>query len=189
MYTDKRENSSEVVNIVVAGSLGTGEVDVEALVEDMIIESSSVSPGQAHISRNSDSPTLMLYRSGKYVIAGAKSENDIDSLIDWLIAELHRLNVGTDSEVIRSSKELRYMVVKYEFGQTLDLSRLMLELGMENAEYEPEQFPGLIYRDPERQCTILIFSTGRIMVTGVRSRSEAQVAYEHLCSKLSNDLV
>lgn len=70
------------------------------------------------------------------------------------------------------------------FVGTLDmnvnLEALTIALGLENTEYEPEQFPAIIYRPPQFKVTLLIFSTGKIIVGGTTNREEAESAIQHL---------
>ena len=61
-------------------------------------------------------------------------------------------------------------------NEKLNLSNLMLHLPFDKTEYEPEQFPGLIYRVNEPNVVFLIFSSGRCVITGSKSFEEAQEA-------------
>ena len=44
-----------------------------------------------------------------------------------------------------------------------------------DVEYNPERFPGLVMRVPDPKATLLIFSTGKMVVTGFRDASEAEI--------------
>ena len=59
-------------------------------------------------------------------------------------------------------------------------------LGLENVEYEPEQFPGLVYRVKEPKAVILIFSSGRIVCVGARSTEDVSKAVEKVSEKLTH---
>lgn len=59
---------------------------------------------------------------------------------------------------------------------------------MERTEYEPEQFPGLIYRPEFLDCVILIFATGRVVITGTREFEIAERAFKQLQNTLSEYL-
>jgi len=61
---------------------------------------------------------------------------------------------------------------------------------LENIEYEPEQFPGLVYRIKEPKVAMLIFGSGKIVCTGARKVSEVSVAVDKLSDELSSlDLI
>ena len=58
-------------------------------------------------------------------------------------------------------------------GAKIDLSNLMMYLPFDKTEYEPEQFPGLIYRIDNPKVVFLIFSSGRCVITGSKDFDEA----------------
>ena len=80
---------------------------------------------------------------------------------------------------------LSNIVVSAELNAKISLEKLAIEL--EDAEYNPEQFPGLIFRLGKEGPTMLIFNSGRIIATGSKSINEAKKAIEKLI-KLLNDL-
>ena len=51
----------------------------------------------------------------------------------------------------------------------LNLNAVALGLGLENIEYEPEQFPGLVYRIKQPKIVVLIFCSGKLVITGGKS--------------------
>jgi len=51
---------------------------------------------------------------------------------------------------------------------------------LSNTEYEPEQFPGLVYKLMDAKATFLLFSNGKVVCTGTKSREEVQIALEKL---------
>jgi transcription initiation factor TFIID TATA-box-binding protein len=74
------------------------------------------------------------------------------------------------------------MVASGSIGMDLNLNALALEL--ENTEYEPEQFPGLVYKLPGTRATFLLFSNGKIVCTGTRSESKLREAVDKLVKVL-----
>lgn len=123
---------------------------------------------------------VLLFRSGKAVATGAKSFEDIDVAFkimrddltshDFTLYEpermfttVHNLVVTSDySDIIGNSK--------------LNLSNLMMYLPFDKTEYEPEQFPGLIYRISDPNVVFLIFSSGKCVITGSKDMDEANYA-------------
>ena len=51
---------------------------------------------------------------------------------------------------------------------------------MENVMYEPEVFPGLIYRMKEPKSVLLLFSTGKIVCTGVKDEETVKLVFDKL---------
>ena len=60
----------------------------------------------------------------------------------------------------------------------LNLNLLALEL--ENTEYEPEQFPGLVYKLAEPTATFLLFSNGKLVCTGTKNRAQLEDSMKQL---------
>lgn len=71
-----------------------------------------------------------------------------------------------------------------DLNHELDLSAIAVLLGIENTEYEPEQFPGVIYRENDR-ITMLLFSSGKFVVTGSTSYGQALSSVERLLDLFS----
>jgi len=63
-------------------------------------------------------------------------------------------------------------------------STLITRMKLENTEYEPEQFPGLVYKLEEARATFLLFSNGKIVCTGTKSEKEVHLALDKLIENL-----
>ncbi|HEX59473.1 MAG TPA: TATA-box-binding protein, partial [Methanomicrobia archaeon] len=57
-------------------------------------------------------------------------------------------------------------------------------LGLEGMEYEPEVFPGLVYRIEKPKVAILIFSSGKLVITGGKTKEDCEKAVEILVNEL-----
>jgi transcription initiation factor TFIID TATA-box-binding protein len=66
------------------------------------------------------------------------------------------------------------IVASTSLAEHLDLSRIALAL--EGSEYEPEQFPGLVYRVEEPKVVLLLFGSGKVVCTGAKEESEIEQA-------------
>lgn len=64
----------------------------------------------------------------------------------------------------------------------IPLEVLALEFGVEEVEYEPEQFPALVYRPPDH--VVLIFSSGKILVTGLTTMENVFDAASDIASRV-----
>ena len=73
------------------------------------------------------------------------------------------------------------MVLLEDLGRPIDLNRLCAA-ARDRAEYEPEQFPGLVYTLTKGKA--LVFSTGKVIITGVTSWGEAEAALAQLRTDL-----
>jgi transcription initiation factor TFIID TATA-box-binding protein len=67
------------------------------------------------------------------------------------------------------------------------LSRpIALGLGLENVEFEQELFPGLIYRIKQPKVVVLIFSSGKLVITGGKSPAESEEGVRIVRMQLEN---
>ena len=127
----------------------------------------------------------LIFGSGKMVCTGAKSVKMAKRAVRKVVRKLKNAGI-----IILRNPEItiQNIVATVDIG-----SRVDLEGGakvMENVIYEPEQFPGLMYRLAEPKVVMLIFNSGKVVITGARSGEEAQEAAEKLRASLrGNDLV
>ena len=56
----------------------------------------------------------------------------------------------------------------------LNLNLNLLALQLENTEYEPEQFPGLVYKLADPTATFLLFSNGKLVCTGTKNKQQLE---------------
>jgi transcription initiation factor TFIID TATA-box-binding protein len=172
----------EVVNMVGGGQVGR-ELDLSELtneIEGSRVEYNPASFAGLIIEFEEAQPTVILFTSGKFSIAGAKSRPQFDDTYNQLIDELNKLGISG----LNPSFEVRYMVVSADLHQEIDLERLSIQLGMENIEYEPEQFPGLFYRRDDLEVLYLIFSSGKVNISGPPDQSLIEDALTDLHQKI-----
>ena len=74
------------------------------------------------------------------------------------------------------------VVASTSLGQELDLKAIALALG--GSEYEPEQFPGLVYRIVDPKGVLLMFGSGKVVCTGARQPSDVERAVERITAEL-----
>ena len=81
-----------------------------------------------------------------------------------------------------AKKNIENVVASTYLGQELDLNKIQSALA--GAEYNPQQFPGLVYRLKEPKTATLIFRSGKDVCTGAKCRDDVKVAI----SKVAKDL-
>ena len=74
------------------------------------------------------------------------------------------------------------VVASTSLGHELDLKAIALALG--GSEYEPEQFPGLVYRINEPKVVLLMFGSGKVVCTGARKPADVETAVEKITAEL-----
>ena len=122
----------------------------------------------------------LIFGSGKMVCTGAKSERQAKTAINKVVRELKNNGI-----VIRRKPTIKIvnMVASASFGVRIELEKAVYRLG--RTMFEPEQFPGLIYRMDEPRVVILVFASGKIVCTGAKREEEV---YESV-NKLRDQLV
>ena len=65
--------------------------------------------------------------------------------------------------------KIQNIVASANLQSTLNLEAVALEL--ENTEYEPEQFPGLVYRLSDPKVVLLLFGSGKVVCTGAKTKA------------------
>lgn len=107
---------------------------------------------------------LLIFSSGKVVITGATEKSHIKLALSRLKEKLEEADIACKKEPL---VEIENIVASAELGVGVNLDLLALESF--NVEYEPEQFPGLVYRLEDPKTTILVFRSGKIVITGAKS--------------------
>lgn len=125
--------------------------------------------------------TYLLFRSGKVVSLGAKSTEELPIGIKKLCEKLREsgFEVSSVSEIA-----IKNVVASFDLYAEVNLMNIALALGLENVEYEPEQFPALVYWLEETHAVFLIFNSGKIICLGTKSPEQASEAIDALSSKL-----
>jgi transcription initiation factor TFIID TATA-box-binding protein len=78
------------------------------------------------------------------------------------------------------------IVTSGELCDGLNLNTVAIGLGLENIEYEPEQFPGLIYRPDDIDVAILLFGSGKLVVTGGQTIEQIDRGFEYVKEELES---
>jgi transcription initiation factor TFIID TATA-box-binding protein len=123
--------------------------------------------------------TSLVFSTGKIVCTGAKSEGDVDNAVNLVIKELKKVGIKFTQ---KPDIQVQNVVASGDIGEKLNLVNLAFKL--KTAEYEPEQFPGLVYKVPESHITFLLFGTGKIVCTGAKNEKEIKRAIDGLVKTL-----
>ena len=169
----------KVVNIVVSASLGH-DIPLEKMAATL--SNTEYNPEQfpGLVLRIKEPKTsALIFSSGKIVCTGARSMDKVRESIDKIIKSLEKINIKI---TIKPEIKIQNIVASGTVGMDLNLNTLAMKL--ENTEYEPEQFPGLVYKLAEAKATFLLFSNGKVVCTGTKSEEEVHRALEKLIENL-----
>ncbi|WP_457549668.1 TATA-box-binding protein [Archaeoglobus sp.] len=125
----------------------------------------------------------LIFRSGKVVCTGSKSVEDARRAVKQIVKIVGSLGIPVieDPEV-----KVQNIVASADLGTDLNLNAIAIGLGLENVEYEPEQFPGLVYRLRDPRVVVLIFGSGKMVVTGGKTPDDARRAVEKIAEELES---
>lgn len=174
----------EVVNVV--GMITyQQELDLAALAETFSkrdeITNVTYEPAENHWLQTRFAPDdtyAAFYRSGRCSIAGGESTQHFEQVvarINTVMKDL--LEFDYEPEV-----EVSNIVATADLGSNISLEQLAVKLGMESIEYEPEQFPALMYRGTDH--VILVFSSGKLLCTGLTDLDSVSVAIGEMVSQI-----
>lgn len=169
----------EVVNIVVSTSL---EHDIPLERMAATLPNTEYNPEQFPglvIRIKEPKTSALIFSSGKVVCTGARTIEKVHESIKKIIKSLEKINVMI---TIEPKVTIQNIVASGSVGMDLNLNVLAMKL--ENTEYEPEQFPGLVYKLPAAKATFLLFSNGKIVCTGTKSVDQVHAALDKLIIQL-----
>ncbi|MFX1379528.1 MAG: TATA-box-binding protein [Promethearchaeota archaeon] len=121
---------------------------------------------------------IILFKNGKIILTGLKSFNHIKLALNRLILKLNKILEKNINKNLIHPKVVN-IVITANFNIQINLDRAAVKL--ENSIYEPEVFPGLIFRSiiPVKSV-FLIFSTGKVVFTGVNEKEVIEPALINL---------
>ncbi|EEB05408.1 TATA-binding protein [Schizosaccharomyces japonicus yFS275] len=124
--------------------------------------------------------TALIFASGKMVVTGAKSEDDSKLASRKYARIIQKLGFNAKFTDFKIQNIVGSCDVKFP----IRLEGLAYSHGTFSS-YEPELFPGLIYRMVKPKIVLLIFVSGKIVLTGAKVREEIYQAFEAIYPVLS----
>ena len=106
-----------------------------------------------------------------------------------VIAPSDGIRAATDEEVADEDSRIRGIREGEPLAalpRKLNLNNLTFHLPFDKVEYEPEQFPGLIYRLDYPKVVCLIFGSGKMVITGARAKAEILEAVQFIQDELAD---
>lgn len=172
-----------VENVVASGSTGT-ELDLQKI--SMALDDAEYVPEKfpGLIYKLKEPKTAMLlFTSGKLVCTGAKNIEMVNEAVSKVLGNIRKIGIDvTDSPEIK----IQNIVATADMKRDLNLNTIAITLGLERVEYEPEQFPGLVYRVDEPRVVMLLFGSGKIVCTGAKVIEDIDIALKQVMKELSD---
>ena len=172
----------KIENVVASATLNQ-KIDLKAVVKSYpgVEYRPEQFPGLVFRLKRPKTATL-IFNSGKMVCTGAKSEKEARGAVMKVVKELKKSGI-----VIISKPELKIqnIVASANLGGMIDLEKSAFTLG--KTMYEPEQFPGLIFRMDEPKVVILLFASGKLVCTGAKKEEDVYKAVDKLHRRLERE--
>jgi TATA-box binding protein (TBP) (component of TFIID and TFIIIB) len=169
---------TKIVNVVATASICQKLVFYELRKRKEIFHDSDVYGGRvAYFKTEKMQGRVSIFASGKMISVGTKSETQAHHELE--LAARFLINEGF-AKPIELTPKTQNMVITADFEESLNLEKLSED---SKAIYEPEQFPGGILRisDPYK-ATILIFASGKTVITGLRNSNHIKPVTEQLAN-------
>ncbi|QKY20807.1 TATA-box-binding protein [Halolamina sp. CBA1230] len=178
--TDPKETIT-IENVVASTGIGQ-ELDLQSVAMDL--EGADYDPeqfpGLVYRTQEPKSAAL-IFRSGKIVCTGAKSTDDVHESLHIVFDKLRDLSIPIEDD---PEITVQNIVTSADLGESLNLNAIAIGLGLESIEYEPEQFPGLVYRLEEPDVVALLFGSGKLVITGGKQPDDAAEAVDVITERL-----
>jgi len=179
MPTVKSKTSLKIQNIVATTSLGK-EIPLTKLAKTIQTTTYNPETFPGLILRiKKPKSAVLVFASGNLVCTGTKSILQVKQVIEQVIKTLRKINIKITG---KPKITVQNIVASGSINIPLNLNFLALEL--ENTEYEPEQFPGLVYKLIEPNATFLLFSNGKLVCTGTKNNQQLEDSMTQLIKKI-----
>ncbi len=177
--------SAKIENIVASTTLAKS-LDLNKVV--LLLEAAEYEPEKfpGLIYRLKDMGTaILLFHSGKANCTGGKTLDDVKRSIDLVLKKLRDAGIDVYDE---PEIKVQNIVSVFDLERDLNLTTVAVGLGLERVEYEPEQFPGLVYRLTDPKVVLLVFGSGKVVCTGATNREDIDRAVERLTKDIEKSL-
>ena len=171
----------KIENVVASTSLGD-DLDLQKIAHSLGEAEYEPKKFPGLIFRLKEPKTAtLLFRSGKVVCTGAKSLEDVRRAINKVAKAVGSLGIPVKKN---PEIEVQNIVASSDLGTGINLNAIAISLSLEKVEYEPEQFPGLVYRLDKPKVVVLLFGSGKLVCTGARKPEDVGEAVDKITEEL-----
>lgn len=122
---------------------------------------------------------ILVFSSGKMVCTGSKEIKTVKVAIAETLKQIRKCGIKVKGE---ATIKIQNIVASSDLKSELNLDKIAFTL--ENTEFEPEQFPGLVFRVAEPKVVFLLFRSGKIVCTGAKKIVDVRRGVEKLVKEL-----
>jgi transcription initiation factor TFIID TATA-box-binding protein len=172
----KRKPPTICIQNIVASAALNQRISLGKIVEKFPFAEYSprVFPGLVFRLKKPKTATL-IFETGKMVCTGAKSEKEAIQAVNKVTRELksHGIPLANKPEI-----KIQNIVASAALNGEIDLENVVYKL--RKVMYEPEQFPGAVYRMDEPKVVFLIFSAGKLVCVGAKKEEQVYQAVDKI---------
>jgi len=166
----------ELQNVVATFNLGVDHLDLRAIaLRKPFVEYNPQKFAAATIRIRSPRTTALAFASGNMVCTGAKTEIEARVAGRKYVRLLQKHGIPVSFQNFK----IQNIVASAEIPHTLKLLELSRSYGP-YVSYEPDLFPGLVFRTTAPKLVFLLFRSGKIVITGAKNRQEIESTFSSL---------
>lgn len=169
---------------IVASTQISNELDVKQLSEKII--DFKYNPDEfsgATMKLGYPKTAILVFPNGKIICTGAKNMEEINKSIEKTIEKIKSIGLTLKKKI---NIEIQNIVASTNLNKEMHLSSISKALMMQNVNYQPDKFPGLIYKIEETGAILLLFDSGMLVCTGTKNEDDATNAINVMKEKLSS---
>ncbi len=159
-------------------------LDIKILSEKII--DSSYNPSEFNglsIKYDKEKIAVIVLGTGKIFCTGAKEINDAIDKIKKVISQIKKIGL----EIKKDYKiKIQNIIATANLNKELNLESIAKNLIIQDVDYQPNVFPGLIYKTDDIHTILIIFNTGKIVCTGAKNIDDATNYIKKIEEKLSS---
>jgi len=114
--------------------------------------------------------TILVHKAGKIIFCGAKTIEDIEKAKQNFFTDLERIGYKPQNNPIHVDN----FVFLCNLNKEINL--IKIAMSVHDAQYEPEKFPGLFFRNQNPKFTATLFKSGKFSVTGLNEENQIPIA-------------
>lgn len=179
MAKKSKKPKIKIQNVVASASVDA-EIDLDKLA--MSLPNAEYEPEQfPGLVLRLDDPkaAILVFTSGKMVCTGTKEPKTIRKAIKKAVKQIKGVGIEIKG---KADIDVQNIVASSDLGVDLNLDKIAFSL--DNAEFEPEQFPGLVFRIFDPKVVFLLFRSGKIVCTGAKKKVDVKKGVDRLVEEL-----
>ncbi len=173
--------SIKIENVVASTGIGA-KLDLNEVIR--VLEGADYNkerfPGVVYRTMSPKTAAL-IFGSGKIVCTGAKSIDDVSSGLTKVFEKLKAMGIDIPKKL---EYKIQNIVTSADLATPINLNKIAVGFNLDKIEYEPEQFPGLVYRLDIPKVVVLLFGSGKLIITGGKEPEDAKKAVIKILSDL-----